>query len=89
MVTKSGQDFWDRVLSPEGVENADWQAIADVINQKRKELGLDAITLDFNTGKVSTTASKSNDTWEQTQQLEAQMSLFVPVGVELEVRFIS
>ncbi len=28
-------------------------------------------------------------TAEQTQQLEAQMSLFVPVGVELEVRFIS
>lgn len=69
-----GQDFWDRVISPEGVENADWQVIADVINQKRKELGLDAITLDFNTGKVSTTASKSNDTWEQTQQLVSGMS---------------
>lgn len=51
---ETGQDFWDRVFSPEGVANADWQAIADVINQKRKELGLDAITLDFNTGKVST-----------------------------------
>lgn len=51
---ETGQDFWDRVLSPEGVANADWQAIADAINQKRKELGLDAITLDFNTGKVST-----------------------------------
>ena len=74
IANESGQDFWDRVLSPEGVENADWQAIADVINQKRKELGLDAITLDFNTGKVSTTASKSNDTWEQTQQLVSGMS---------------
>lgn len=51
---ETGQDFWDRVLSPEGVENADWQGIADVINQKRKELGLDAITLDFNSGKVGT-----------------------------------
>lgn len=51
---ETGQDFWDQVLSPEGVENADWQAIADVINQKRKELGLDAISLDFNTGKVAT-----------------------------------
>lgn len=74
IANESGQDFWDRVLSPEGVENADWQAIADVINQKRKELGLDAITLDFNTGKVSTTASKSNDTWEQTQKLVSGMS---------------
>ena len=49
----TGQDFWDRVLSPEGVENADWQAIADAINQKRKEMGLDAITIDVDTGKVN------------------------------------
>lgn len=53
-----GQDFWDRVISPEGVENADWQAIADVINEKRKELGLDAITLDFNTGSISQVRSQ-------------------------------
>ena len=50
---ETGQDFWDRVLSPEGVANADWQGIADVINQKRKEMGLEAITLDFNTGSVT------------------------------------
>ena len=69
-----GQDFWDRVISPEGVENADWQAIADIINQKRKELGLDAITLDFNTGKVATSKAKDNDSWEQTQQVISGMS---------------
>ena len=51
---ETGQDFWDRVLSPEGVENADWQAIADAINRKRKEIGLEALTLDFNTGNIST-----------------------------------
>ena len=53
IANQMGQDFWDRVLSPEGVENADWQAIADVINQKRKEMGLDALTLDFKTGTIS------------------------------------
>lgn len=55
---ETGQDFWDRVLSPEGVENADWQAIADVINQKRKELGLDALTIDVNSGAVSSSGKK-------------------------------
>ena len=55
---ETGQDFWDRVLSPEGVENADWQAIADAINKKRKELGLDAITIDVNTGAVSSSSQK-------------------------------
>ena len=59
---ETGQDFWDRVLSPEGVENADWQAIADVINRKRKEMGLDAITLDYNSGNVSAKGKTNNDT---------------------------
>lgn len=52
------------MLSPEGVENADWQAIADAINRKRKEMGLDAITLDFNTGNVGTKSSSSNTNTE-------------------------
>lgn len=55
---EAGQDFWDRIMSPEGVENADWQAIADVINQKRKELGLDALTIDVNSGAVSSSGKK-------------------------------
>ena len=92
---ETGQDFWDRVLSPEGVENADWQAIADVINQKRKELGLDAITLDFDSGKVGTSKkaqTSGNDTWEQTQQVVSgmsqinsglqQMNIKLPEGVQ-------
>lgn len=48
-----GQTLWDRVLSPAGVADADWEAIAAAINAKLKELGLDTISLDFNTGKVS------------------------------------
>lgn len=70
-----GQDFWDRVLSPEGVANSDWQAIADVINEKRKELGLDAITLDFSTGNIRTSKNAASDkTLEQTQLLVSGMS---------------
>ena len=75
----TGQDFWDRVLSPEGVENADWQAIADAINQKRKELGLDAITIDFNTGKVSGNNTSSDgssvaDVVKTSQQVVSGLS---------------
>lgn len=61
---ETGQDFWVRVLSPDGVENADWQAIADAINRKRKEMGLDAITLDYNTGNVGTKSSSNNTNTE-------------------------
>ena len=68
---EAGQDFWDRIMSPEGVENADWQAIADAINQKRKELGLDAITLDFNSGTLSQmkTPEDKDRSLENTQQV--------------------
>ena len=69
---ETGQDFWDRVLSPEGVENADWQAIADAINRKRKEMGLEAITLDFNTGNVS---SKSKSSTESTELIDTGKKL--------------
>jgi hypothetical protein len=55
-----GLDFWSRVITPDGVENADWQAIADVINAKRKEMGLDAIKLDFGDGSASEVNRKSN-----------------------------
>ena len=92
---ETGQDFWDRVLSPEGVENADWQAIADAINRKRKELGLESITLDFDSGKVGTSKkaqTSGNDTWEQTQQVVSgmsqinsglqQMNIKLPEGVQ-------
>lgn len=70
---ETGQDFWDRVLSPEGVANADWQGIADVINQKRKELGLEKLTLDFDSGKIGT-GKNVNNSLEQTQQLVSGMS---------------
>lgn len=87
---ETGQDFWDRILSPEGVENADWQAIADVINQKRKELGLDAITLDFNTGNVSS-GKANNEEIDISKQVVSglsqvssglnQMGIQIPDGI--------
>jgi hypothetical protein len=40
-----------------GVENIDWQAIVDKINEARKTAGLDAISLNFKTGEVSTDKS--------------------------------
>ena len=99
---ESGQDFWDRILSPEGVENADWQAIADAINQKRKELGLDAITLDFNTGKVSTgkgvgesgtdelvgTGKQVVSGLSQVSSGLSQLGITLPKGVEQTVNVI-
>jgi hypothetical protein len=47
-----GMDFWTRAMEG-GVENIDWQAILDKINEKRKEMGLDQLVLDFDKGTFS------------------------------------
>ena len=47
-----GMDFWTRAMEG-GVESIDWQAILDKINEKRKEMGLDQLSLDFESGTFS------------------------------------
>jgi len=72
-----GQTFWDRVLSPDGVADADWEAIATAINAKLEELGLDPITIDVNTGKVTGSGkgtTEGSDVWEHTQEIVSGMS---------------
>lgn len=74
---ETGQDFWDRVISPEGVADADWQSIADKINTKLQEMGLDPIAIDVKTGKVTSQSQKpetERKSWEQSQQLVSGLS---------------
>ena len=72
-----GQTFWDRVLSPDGVADADWEAIAAAINAKLEELGLNPITIDVNTGRVSgsgKSTTDNSDVWEHTEEIVSGMS---------------
>lgn len=72
-----GQTFWDRVLSPAGVADADWEAIAAAINVKLEELGLNPITIDVNTGRVSgsgKSTADNGDVWEHTEEIVSGMS---------------
>lgn len=55
-----GEDFWTRAMEG-GVENADWQAIADKISEKLKEMGLEGLNLNFDTGEVSGGDKKEKD----------------------------
>ena len=54
-----GEDFWTRAMEG-GVEDIDWQGIVDKINEKLKEMGLDSISLDFETGNVSSESGKKD-----------------------------
>ena len=72
-----GQTFWDRVLSPAGVADADWEAIAAAINAKLEELGLNPITIDVNTGRVSgsgKSTADNGDVWEHAEEIVSGMS---------------
>ena len=72
-----GQTFWDRVLSPAGVADADWEAIAAAINAKLEKLGLNPITIDVNTGRVSgsgKSTADNGDVWEHAEEIVSGMS---------------
>ena len=51
-VDESGADIWTRAMEG-SVENVDWQAIGDKINEKLKKMGLEGLKLNFGTGDVS------------------------------------
>jgi hypothetical protein len=59
----TGKDFWTRAMEG-GVEDTDWQAIVDKINEKLKELHLEPIQLDFKTGNVKSQAKEMAKDWQ-------------------------
>lgn len=86
-----GADFWTRAMEG-GVENIDWQPIIDKINEARKKAGLDAITIDFNTGKLSSDGNKKEKSeFSETTKTVSQITSSVgsiasgiqQLGVEL------
>lgn len=65
---QNGESIWEKVLSPEGVEDADWDAIVAAINKKREEMELPPIVLDVKTGDISETAKKVKSGWNDAAE---------------------
>lgn len=59
---ETGRDFWTRAMEG-SVENTDWQAIVDKINEALKAAGLDTISLNFKTGDVKNQAKEMTKDW--------------------------
>lgn len=82
---ETGADFWTRAMEG-GVENIDWQAIVDKINEARKAAGLDAIRLDFATGSV-TEEKKGKDSLQDSKTVLNAISQLTSglesIGVEI------
>ena len=59
---ETGRDFWTRAMEG-SVEDTDWQAIVDKINEKLKAMGLEPISLNFKTGDVKNQAKEMTKDW--------------------------
>ena len=59
----TGKDFWTRAMEG-GVDDTDWQAIIDKINEKLKEMKLDPIAINFKTGEVKNQAKEMTEDWK-------------------------
>ena len=73
-------DFWTRAMEG-GVENIDWQGILDKINEKRKEMGLEQLVLDFDKG---TFAYKDNSKKGGLAQADKMVSGLASVSSGLQ-----
>jgi len=59
----TGKDFWTRAMEG-SVEDTDWQAIVEKINEALKAAGLDTISLNFKTGDVKNQANEMAENWK-------------------------
>lgn len=59
----NGESIWEKVLSPEGVSDADWQSIVAAINEQLKAMDLPPIKLNVKTGEVSEEAKNMSKEW--------------------------
>ena len=60
------QDLWKKVFGDnpgDYIENADWQSIVDKINEKLKEMKLDPIKINFETGNVAKDGKEVAKDW--------------------------
>lgn len=69
----TGKDFWTRAMEG-GVEDTDWQAIIDKINEKLRDMDIDPINIDFSTGKAKDDKKKGKEDKEEKKYLSDGIS---------------
>jgi hypothetical protein len=56
--------FWEKVFDGEDIPDSIWQSMVDKINEKLKELHIDPIKIDFQTGGVAQEGEKTKKAWQ-------------------------
>lgn len=58
------KELWERIVSGDNIEDADWESLVAKINEKLEEMDLAPIKLDVDTGNVVADANKFDKTWK-------------------------
>lgn len=58
------KELWERIVSGDNIEDADWESLVAKINEKLEEMELTPIKLDVDTGNVVADANKFDKTWK-------------------------
>lgn len=58
------KELWERIVSGDNIEDADWESLVAKINEKLEEMDLAPIKLDVDTGNVVADTNKFDKTWK-------------------------
>ena len=58
------QDLWKQIFGGDNIDDSVWQSLADLINEKLKELNIEPIQIDFNTGNVKKQSKEMSKDWK-------------------------
>jgi hypothetical protein len=71
VVDSSG--IWKQITNGENIDDSVWQKLVDNINEKLKELNIDPIKINFETGDLAKTGKDTEKSWKQAAQAVASV----------------
>ena len=65
--------IWKKIVNGENIDNSVWQGLVDKINEKLKELNIEPIKINFETGDLAKTGKDTEKSWKQAAQAVASV----------------
>lgn len=65
--------IWKKIVNGENIDDSVWQGLIDKINEKLKELNIEPININFETGDLAKTGKDTEKSWKQAAQAVASV----------------
>lgn len=62
------ESLWERVFDGQNIPDDVWAGLTETINEKLKELGIDPIKINFDTGNIEKEGKKTEKSWQAAAQ---------------------